>query len=224
MKTSLTVLIILTVVVLIVILMTSPTCRNAVSSVLGGKKQVQKAVKSTPPVASQPAKPSVNSIQRPSGSDMRAAAAAMGQRPGQAPQVQSSTQPLGPQQVNFVPPSEAPKMEVMSDPKYPVLNGNLLDMFNNTVDVQATFGLSESQIDAMAKEYKETFLDVKKDEVARHRSIIRSHLEEAETKLRQGLTKLSGPKPSIEESLVSMHEERVPAQKPSIKLSITSRK
>ena len=229
MHTSLTILIILTVVVLIVILMTSPTCKNAVNSVLSGKKQAPKAVQSQASNAAPAAKSSVKSIQRPAANEMKKAAAAMKPQVARPAQVQAA-RTAGPQQINFVPKVDV-TAEVLSDPQYPVLNGNLLDMFNVTVDVQAKFGLSEEQVNAMAKEYKETFLDVKKDDVTRHRSVIRSQLDEAEMKLRGGFVKLSGQKPSVEETLSSMREDRVQrgeelvtAKKPAPKLSITSRK
>jgi hypothetical protein len=199
MHTSLTILIILTVVVLIVILMTSPTCKNAVGAVLGQKKVTtpSKGKPAAPQIAA--ARPSVRSLPHPSGQEMKSAAMAM--------QSASMHTPAAPQHVSV----SAPKMSVMSDPKYPVLNGSVLDLFNSTMDVQSEFGLTEDQIDALAKDFKETHLDVKKDEVTRHRSIIRSQLEEADAKLREGYQArlMSGKKPDTEETIISMRQERL---------------
>lgn len=217
MKTSLTILIILTVVVLVVILMTSPTCKNAVGAVLGKKKALQ----TTPPVQ----KPTVKSIPRPSSAEMKTASNAM--KPKSVP---VEHRPVGPQvhtlaQSNV--PISQPRQEVMSDPKFEVLSGNILDMFNSTMDVSAEFGLTDEQVDAMAREYKASHLDVKKEEVTRHRSIIRSQLDEADAKLRDGFQRPTGRKQTAEDSIIAMREERLSRgedmmdhRKPSAKLNL----
>jgi hypothetical protein len=226
MHTSLTILIILTVVVLIVILMTSPSCKSAVGAMLGQKKVNQPVKASKTPA---PAKPSIRSLPKPSGQDMKAAASALKSKVRTGATQLNTQLPAGPQAVKL----EKPKTSVMSDPKYPVLNGSVLDLFNSTMDVQSEFGLTEEQIDALAQDFKETHLDAKKDEVTRHRSIIRSQLEEADAKLREGYqTRLtSGKKPNTEETIISMRQERLDLgedlterKKPAAKMSIVPRK
>lgn len=236
MHTSLTILIILTVVILVVILMTSPTCKSVVGVALGQKKVGNpnnlKAIKGNTPndrhmskVTQKAAKPSVERLPRPSGEKLRSAARAL---PTRKP-VAATHVSAGPQHINIT----APTSSLVSDPKYPTLNGNLLDLFNSTLDVQSEYGLTEEQIDALAKDFKETHLDVKKDEVTRHRSIIRSQLEQSDAKLQAGYQArlTSGKKTSVEETIIAMREERFnrgenvsePKKSPS-KLTLASRK
>jgi len=214
MHTSLTILIILTVVVLIVILMTSPTCKNTVGALLGRKKVEAKpkvAAKKSEVSASKAApkkKSTLESLAKPTNTDMKAAAKALNKP-------QPKTPVKATPEVPKVAPIETPKVAQTETPKvnasHPVLNGSVLDMFNNTLDVKSEFGLSEEQIDALAKEYKTTHLDVHKDEVTRHRSIVRSHLEEADAKLRDGFSAnvAGGKKPNTEDAIIAMRQERL---------------
>lgn len=190
MHSSLTILIILTVVVLIAILMTSPTCKNAVGAILKGKKK--RVEKPTNP-------PSAPAVEAPAP---------------KKPQVASAPKPRAPTPVVQSPAkveASQPQMEVKSDPQYRVLTGNVLDMFNNTVDVQSEFGVTDEQIDLMARQYKVDHLDVHKEEVTRHRSFVRSAYEEADAKLREGFQQMMvfGKKPNTEEAIIAMREEKI---------------
>lgn len=201
MHSSLTILIILTVVVLIVILMTSPTCKNAVGSILKGKKKETSsdALTST---AGPSVEKKVASREEASKLQQRKAAETMETyKKAQSGVVQS------PAKVE----SSQPRVEVKSDPQFKVLSGNILDMFNNTVDVEKQFGLTESQINELAMKYKAEHLDVHREEVTRHRSFVRSDLDEADAKLRDGFQKstLIGKKPNMDETVIAMREEKL---------------
>jgi hypothetical protein len=157
MKASLVILIALVIVVLVVILWTSPTCRNAVTGVFN--KKVEKKVA---PVAKPPA-PIVDAVAQPIRHGFNAQAGLPVATP-----IQTEAPVPVPQ---TAPAPEAPARR---------LTGNLFELFNPSVDVQAEYGLSEEQLEVMAREYKAKHLDTPKPEVLRSRHLTRSGLERAE--------------------------------------------
>lgn len=185
MHKSLIILIVLTVVVLVAILMTSPTCKNAVGSIFGGKGKRVEAPKA-PRIAPRSDVSSRNLSTNPD-------------HPANLP---VSTPAVTPVQ---------PKTEVKSDPQFRVLSGNVLDMFNSILDVEAEFGITEEEINRRAEKYKNDHIDIHEEEVTRHRSIIRSQFDEADALLRDGYQRnfTHQKKPNTEEAIIAMREEKL---------------
>jgi hypothetical protein len=191
MKNSLVILIVLVIVILVAIFVTSPTCKNAVSSLF--KKPVRElatealedqkeVVKRDIEVANQrPAVPTPmpsalpsQSVAAPSEDFLRKRRQAQGQVSQSVHSAQNGS--------------------------FRVLSGNLEEMFDVKKDVQNEFGISEAELDAMALAYKQTHLDAPKPETIRHRSVRRSDFERSEEVLRSSFANRSlGEKLNSEE-------------------------
>lgn len=181
MKASLIILIVLVVIVLIVILMSSPTCRNAVTGVFKGKPKVENKPKLAPPapgpIVEKQAEPIMNGkvISSPSSA---------------TPQPFVNGKVLSQPDLPQVAPTAAPAPAAEKPAK--VLSGNLFEMLNPSVDVQAEYGISEEELNMLAKKYKEDHLETPKPEVIRSRHLTRSGVENAERTARQSFITASG--------------------------------
>lgn len=224
MKAGLIILIVLVIIVLIVILMTSPTCRNAVTGVFKGKPKVDSKKISPPvsqpgPVIEQVAQPIVNGKKVTSNKPVSTIAPIHGA--GQTPLVnQTAHAPVVPKRE----PVSAPK-EV--SPPAKLLTGNLFELLNPSVDVQAEFGISEAELEALARKYKEQHLDTPKPEVIRSRHLTRSGLEKAEQVSRQSFITAAGTgkRSDGEEVFTTLFRDRMlPASTPSKLKARTTKK
>uniref|UniRef100_A0A6C0CIE1 Uncharacterized protein n=1 Tax=viral metagenome TaxID=1070528 RepID=A0A6C0CIE1_9ZZZZ len=213
MKAGLMILIVLVIIVLIFILISSPTCRSVVSGVFKGKPKVdskkeQVAASNPGPVIDQIAQPIMNGKVVPNV-------------PHPVPQ-----EYCGPQG-RVVPPSthnlgalEAPP--IVTQAAHPVsakkLTGNLFELLDPSIDVQAEFGISEEELMTLAKRYKEQHLDTPKPEVIRSRHLTRSGLENAEKVSRQSFITSAGTGKRVdgEEVFTTVMRDRLlPASNPS---------
>lgn len=78
---------------------------------------------------------------------------------------------------------EGPKLEVSAENMQPIvqsLGGSVEDLFNPKTDVEAEFGISEAQLNVMARQYKSRNASQEQASVPRHRSFMRKDAEEAE--------------------------------------------
>lgn len=199
MRSGLIILIVLVIIVLIAILMTSPTCRSAVTGVFKGKPKVD-AKKSMPPVSAPT--PMIEQVAKPIVMNNKS----VQQAPPVAQQAERVASPVasngpihGSGQVNTnrsAPAQEQVSTQQASAPRVnasaKLLTGNLFELLDPSVDVQAEFGISEAELDVLAKKYKEQHLDTPKPEVIRSRHLTRTGLENAERVSRQSFITAAG--------------------------------
>ena len=67
----------------------------------------------------------------------------------------------------------------------PILEGPIENLFDTKLDVQAEFGMTEAEIDRLAKDHYERHLAPKTQARTRHRSVLRTETENAEQALRE---------------------------------------
>lgn len=197
MRSGLIILIVLVIIVLIAILMTSPTCRSVVTGVFKGKPKVD-TKKPTQPVSAQA--PMIEQVAKPIVSGNKS----VQQTPPTIQQAQRIVSPVasnGPILESGQGPQAAPLEEVAQQPMVEqvkvnapakLLTGNLFEMLNPSVDVQAEFGISEAELDVLARKYKKQHLDTPKPEVIRSRHLTRTGLENAERVSRQSFITAAG--------------------------------
>jgi hypothetical protein len=87
---------------------------------------------------------------------------------------------------------ERPMPPVSAPQPAKLLTGNLFELLDPSVDVQAEYGISEAELEVLAKKYKEQHLDTPKPEVIRSRHMTRAGLENAERVSRQSFITASG--------------------------------
>jgi hypothetical protein len=216
MHTSLVILIVLVIVVLIVILMTSPTCKNAVASVLKGQKvekgqnssSRQKVANGAPSgVDSSRLTPQAHAV--PDFSKIHEVRTARRKLhvPSTLVQAPATVSKSG-ERVAKLPRDLNTDHQVKSK-QFHVLSGNVLDMFNQRVDLEREFGLTENDLNRMAQDYKKRHLDVAKEPITRHRSVIRDQVDGMNDRLTAGFmanakTRL---KPEADELLINSLED-----------------
>lgn len=112
------------------------------------------------------------------------------------------------------PPHQRGVVQPQSAHGFPVLSGNLYSLLDSKVDVKSNFGISEEELNAMAKKYKETHLDVPKPEIIRNRHLNRTAAENAEAVLLQSFINSagSGQRPDTEQLVVEVMRDRVASQ------------
>lgn len=238
MNTSLIILIVLVVVILVAILLTSPTCKNAVQSAVRGKQSIAPVVEqnntkqaealerlateaakkrnrqytarnaSRKPIqptrkVNTPQKPTVeapkNIPQRPPRNvSRRTAQSDQKVETPQKPTVEArkrtrqytARNTIQPIQNNVIPTQsiQTPQNNVSAQVQassFKTLSGHVENLFDPVENVAAEFGLTEAQLDAMARSYKKDFLEAPKVEAVRHKSYVRSEVEAAENKIRE---------------------------------------
>jgi hypothetical protein len=244
MKNSLIILIVVVVIILVAILMTTPTCKNVVSGIFKGQKSKAMApisqrtvtgVQSTRPKVAEPIapKPKPKPPQPISVPD---------------PKQNVDTHPFPPHQQTVQPqasfsgpvPSSIPEPQqniddssfpphqrsVQPQASFPVLSGNLYNLLDAKVDVKANFNISEEELNAMARKYKATHLDVPKPEVIRNRHVTRSSIENAEAVLLQSYINSAGfgQRPDTDQLLTEVMRDRTHTAQNGKKSKVSSSK
>lgn len=76
------------------------------------------------------------------------------------------------------------KLESRENDYVPIISGDIDDLFNVKLDVESEFGMTDSQINQLAKEYYDRNLAQKKSSRVRHRSVKQVDTDAAESRLR----------------------------------------
>lgn len=192
-NTTLLVIIVVIILIILIILFATPACKEAVSKALTKKVAKDMKVKSekvaasrkasstkkSPVKAAKPTTQPKRKVNNPKVEEMRAKALA----------AQKDQKKVGAQRAQ--PKVEKPKYKTASDlkvpEKIPVLNGSVENLFNAKSDIEAEFGITESELDQMAREYKQRHLSNKKPHVARNKALRRREVEAAERKVRESM-------------------------------------
>jgi hypothetical protein len=222
------ILIVVVAIILVAILMSSPTCKKAVSGIFKGKKEVASKPKVAEPIAPKPKPRPPQPISIPDPKQNT-------DNPVFPPNQQGVVQPQAsvpamvpdPQQ-NVDNPEFPPHQRGVVQPQasFPVLSGNLYNLLDPKVDVKANFGISEEELNVMARKYKETPLDTPKPEIIRNRYVNRSAMERAENVLLQSFISStgSGQRPDTEQLVVEVMRDRVASEQRGKEKRLTSRK
>jgi hypothetical protein len=165
MQTSLVILIVMIVIVLAVILISSDSCKSALSHAFNRKSKV-KAIGPSPagelPVA-QPKK----QLIKPRTSPKKVVAG-------------------NPKKISTIAAKPATKLNKPArNSSMGTIKGDIVQMFSPQPDGAEEFGVSESTLESLAAEYRRRHIDVPKESRVRHRSFRRSALEAAEAKLQE---------------------------------------
>lgn len=88
------------------------------------------------------------------------------------------------------PKAQAKQPQTQVEEIVPIVQGSIENLFDGKLSVEAEFGLTEAQIDQMAREYHDKHLAQKKNGKTRHRSLRQAETDVAETKLRNSFMKL----------------------------------
>lgn len=228
MNTSLIILIVLVTVILIAILLTSPTCKNAVASIRGKSKSSPPVMtpknkpqapakknklspqkntltnKQTPQKKSVSNKKARNVVSESNEENMHPRDRARARREERLKGRQSQPSEPTPEVVPSAPSSEVVEQHkkaldhfegaqviVNKASDFKVLSGRIENMFDVEKDEGSEFGLTEKQLDDMARAYKKEYLDAPKVEVPRHRSVNRRELENAENMTRTSFAQMA---------------------------------
>lgn len=197
MNGSLVALIVLIILIIIIVIAANPDSRNAVANMLGKKKELDvlepveasKKPSQKVPVKNIPAKPVQAS--HPNVQDLFAKkyAETKQNREAYIAAQKAAMQPK-PQAAPQQPPRAKPTHQVQVERKHeyvPIVEGSVENMFDAKLDVQSEFGLTEAQLDQMAKEHYERHLAESKASKTRHRSLRHSELDKAEIKLQNSM-------------------------------------
>lgn len=228
MNTSLIILIVLVVVILVAILLTSPTCKNAVANlrpesakkapIVNAKKDGKKVESASRQrrdqvVAKRQGKQQVAAPKSQKKTNLKASADLKNATQKASPQVKSgkSGKFVNQTDVEAKVLKEHPDAKILnSQSPFKTLSGKVENLFDPVSNEAAEFGLTEEQLDAMAKAYKKDFLDAPKVETVRHKSYVRSEVENAENKIRESFvqTTLNSVRDPSEELVSEFYKQK----------------
>tara|TARA_R110001632_G_scaffold147213_3_gene264276 strand:+ start:3117 stop:3824 length:708 start_codon:yes stop_codon:yes gene_type:complete len=235
MNTSLIILFVLVVVVLAAILLTSPTCKNAVASIrpnmgTGHPPVVLNTKKSKMSLAATAKK-----NDRKSAKSKKHAKHVEKKVPTkmsvykQRKEEEQARKKAEAKALAEHPDAKVIHVEAAPPSAFKTLNGrveNLFDPVDNSAD---QFGLSEAQLDAMAMAYKKDHLDAPKVETVRHKSYVKSEVENAEKKIRESFvqTTLNSIRDPNENMVSDFYRDKAMGKsekRSTVKMSFRSRK
>lgn len=192
MNTTIVILIILVIVILLVFFLNTPTCKNMVS---GAKRNKVQSGNLKPSIPFEHFKAKyANSKNKIHGGNPQP-------RPIQVdPKKKHKKSQGGNPQPKPVQDDRVKELKDIKFDKNPikVLSGGVEDMFTPKVDLVNEFGITNAELDRMARDYSRKHLEASAPSVPRHRSIRRRNVDYAEKALRESFMRMASKNEKID--------------------------